>query len=132
MRRRLAPNALAVFVALAAPASAADPPQRAQAEAALQAVKDDRSGKTQVRHGREMSLLLARVARGYRSLGAADRRTAEAILARPTDGAADPFNDEYAPGATVSTHCTLRFCFHWVSAPAANPDAPDLTDSGGV
>lgn len=127
MSRRLAVLTLALLLLLAVPAGAAEP--RARAEAALQAVKDARAGKGQ---GRELTPLLRRLARTYRALGAAERRQAESILARPSDRAADPYGDGYANGTTISTHCSARFCFHWVSAPASDADAPDLTDTGGV
>ncbi|GAB3196256.1 hypothetical protein GCM10027062_05090 [Nocardioides hungaricus] len=53
------------------------------------------------------------------TLDAADRRTARSILARPTDGAADPLGDGY----TVSSRrrCDKRVCVHWVDSTA---DAP--------
>lgn len=45
-------------------------------------------------------------------LGAADRRTATSLLARPTDGRADPQGQGYSTRATQ--RCRGHFCVHWV------------------
>jgi hypothetical protein len=52
------------------------------------------------------------------------RRSAEALLARPTDGSSDP--DGYTVARKYFRHlCTTRFCIHWVTR---SSDAPSLTD----
>jgi hypothetical protein len=53
------------------------------------------------------------------------RRTAEALLARPTEGAADTFGNGYTV-AEATPVCGANACFHWVASTA---DAPDLTDA---
>lgn len=64
--------------------------------------------------------LVARVAQ----LNGEDKRRALAILARPTEGGADPFGDGYTVPSVAG--CTTNVCFHWVASTA---DAPPLTDS---
>jgi hypothetical protein len=64
--------------------------------------------------------LVARLA----ELGPAQLRVARAILARPTDGPADPFGDGYAV-AEAPPLCTENGCVHYVTT---TDDAPDLTD----
>jgi Bacterial Ig-like domain/Family of unknown function (DUF6055) len=61
------------------------------------------------------------------SLHGSERRQAQALLARPTDGDADPQGDGYTV-AEATPYCTAHFCFHWVTSTA---DAPDLTDANG-
>ncbi|GIU99367.1 MAG: hypothetical protein KatS3mg014_0983 [Actinomycetota bacterium] len=53
------------------------------------------------------------------------RATARRILARPTDGAADPLGDGYAV-AEETPVCTDHGCVHYV---ASTEDAPDPTDA---
>ena len=70
-------------------------------------------------------------------LSGADRRRAQRILARPTDGASDPQEQGYDPSAQTDVECrtqtktstgrSMEVCFHWVSE-AGDPDAPDLAD----
>jgi len=56
------------------------------------------------------------------------RRTAAALLARPTDGAADAFGNGYTvPEATPV--CGANACFHWV---ASTVDAPNPTDANAT
>jgi hypothetical protein len=58
-------------------------------------------------------------------LSPSQRRIAEALLARPTEGAADTFGNGYTvPEATPV--CGTNACFHWVTSTV---DAPDLTDA---
>ncbi len=52
-------------------------------------------------------------------LDADQRKTAEAILARPTDGANDPLGNGYTVKSTKK--CKSHFCVHWVTSTA---DAP--------
>ncbi|HKO21407.1 MAG TPA: MXAN_6640 family putative metalloprotease [Candidatus Eisenbacteria bacterium] len=72
--------------------------------------------------------LLRNLAASYRQLPPADRRLAEAILARPTDGGFD-FNiqlDNYtAPKSDFRHKCYTNFCIHWVKS---TRDAPSLRD----
>jgi Big-like domain-containing protein len=58
------------------------------------------------------------------SLRGAERRQAHALLARPTDGDADPQGSGYTvPEATP--YCSAHFCVHYVTS---TEDAPNLSD----
>jgi hypothetical protein len=60
-------------------------------------------------------------------LRGSERREAHSLLARPTDGSADPQGNGYSvPEAPDSPYCSAHFCVHWV---ASGDDAPPLTDS---
>jgi hypothetical protein len=52
-------------------------------------------------------------------LSPADRKVAHGILARPTDGASDPYNDGYL--VPSEKKCKGNFCMHWVTT---TEDAP--------
>ena len=52
-------------------------------------------------------------------LGGDDARLAARILARPTDGGADPYGDGFS--SPSFTRCSAHFCLHWVRRGA---DAP--------
>ena len=52
-------------------------------------------------------------------LSPADRKVAHGILARPTDGANDPYNDGYL--VPSEKKCKGNFCMHWVTT---TEDAP--------
>ena len=56
------------------------------------------------------------------ALSGAERREADAILARPTDGASDPQGFGYTAPSTAS--CNARLCIHSVQTPG-NPDYAD-------
>ncbi|MFN2489566.1 MAG: MXAN_6640 family putative metalloprotease [Actinomycetota bacterium] len=57
------------------------------------------------------------------------RRRAEALLARPTDGAGDDFGDGYtADPSDVRNSCTAHACVHWVES---TEDAPAPKDGDG-
>jgi hypothetical protein len=74
--------------------------------------------------GRELTPALAELSARYEALDPAERREADRLLARPTDGAGDP----EVHGYTVPEHapfCTANLCMHWVTT---TDDAPDLTD----
>ncbi len=57
-------------------------------------------------------------------LSGEERRRAQALLARPSDGAADPLGQGYDAGAVERRLCT-SVCVHWVETTA---DAPPLAD----
>ena len=122
--------ALAVLALAGPSAAAAKPrtelPSRAQAAAALEKVKQLRAGRG-VRNGRELTPALAALSRALPVLDADDRRSAEAILARPDDSRADPPDThKWNPVAPRDRTCGGTFCIHWVKATA---DAPSLSDS---
>ena len=132
---RRAPLCLVVFAAVLgclAPTAASagrkplQPSSRARAESALDRVEQLRQGHG-VRSGRELTPALAALAKRQGSLSSGDRERARSILARPTDGASDPFGDGYAH-PEHAPFCTAHFCIHFVTA-SGDPDAPSLTDS---
>jgi hypothetical protein len=117
---RLGPVALLLAVALAlptaGPATAAPggtPPVLDQARDAL---------GLSAAPGRDATLALVELVRAYPQLPPADRRAADRLLARPTDGASDPEGDGY----TVEEEqplCGDNVCIHHVatSSDAATP-----------
>ncbi len=69
------------------------------------------------------TLVLRDLAVRVSDLRGAERRAALAILARPTDGAA---NDPDGYTVPAQSTCSTNFCFFWVASTA---DAPNLTDA---
>ncbi len=124
--------ALAVLL-IAPPAASGAPSKRAglegsrpAAEKALERVERLSAGRG-VRTGRELTSALRELAARLDALAPADRREAGRLLARPTDGPADPGGDGYAvPEATP--YCTPNFCVHYVTS---GPDAPSLSSGDG-
>jgi hypothetical protein len=81
--------------------------------------------------GTDLSPVLRQLAIRLPHLTGAERRQAQSLLARPTDGAADPQDSGYtSPEAAASPSCSAHFCVHWVDA-AGDPDAPDPADGNG-
>ncbi len=78
---------------------------------------------------REATVVLRDLAFEMDELPARDQRTARRILARPTDGAADPDENGYRAGAEVT--CSEHLCFHWVASTEDAPPPADL-DTDGV
>jgi hypothetical protein len=77
--------------------------------------------------GGDLTPLLRRLALALPQLSGAEKKRAQSLLARPTDGDADPQQNGWsAPEADRSPMCTAHFCVHWVESGA---DAPPLTDS---
>ena len=121
---------LVAWALLAAPAPSADAAPRdakeraldrshAAAESALAHARALREGRGVVT-GRELTPALAELSARYEALAPAERREADRLLARPTDGATDP----QAHGYTVPEHipfCTANFCMHWVTTTVTRP-----------
>jgi hypothetical protein len=59
-------------------------------------------------------------------LGGTDRLRADGLLARPTDGASDPFGNGYAVPA--EKRCAGNFCIHWVTSTADAPPSGGWVD----
>lgn len=77
---------------------------------------------------RGATVVLRDLAATYRRLSPADRRLAEAILARPTDGGTDAgtgLPNYTAPRSDFRHKCFTHFCVHWVKS---TRDAPSLRD----
>ena len=62
-------------------------------------------------------------------LSGEERRRANALLARPSDGAADPLGHGYDAGAVERRVCT-SVCVHWVATTADAPPLADLDADG--
>src|SRR4051812_13310386 len=113
MARRLV--FILVCALLALPSTAA----AGSGEHALQLAKRIQSGEG-VKTGRELTPVLKELAEKYHTLSAADRRRADRILARPTQGEANPGEATYSvPEAPKA--CSTHFCVHYV---ATTGDAP--------
>ena len=78
-----------------------------------------------VHTGRELTHALQDLAARLPALRGEERRRGERLLARPSDGAADPFGDGYAV-PEAAPHCSTHFCVHYVTTTA---DAPSLSDA---
>lgn len=84
-----------------------------------------RYGAVRVADPRSATMILRDLVLRLDDLGPVGQARARAILARPTDGAADPQEDGYSvPEATP--YCTTNACIHYVTS---TPDAPDPTDA---
>ena len=75
----------------------------------------------------DATLLLRDLRMQLHRLSAADRRLAENVLERPTDGPDDPFGDGYTTD-NVDVRCYAHVCVHWANETA---DAPPLADADG-
>jgi hypothetical protein len=76
---------------------------------------------------RNLTPILKQLSIRLPALHGAERRQAQSLLARPSDGSADPSGNGYTVAeAARSPFCSAHFCVHWV---ASGDDAPSLTDS---
>jgi hypothetical protein len=100
--------------------------QRARALFHLRAVRQS-YGHVAAAGPRDATFVLRDLALAYDRLSPAQRRVADGILARPTDGASDQFGDGYSMAESTPL-CVTNGCFHWV---ASTTDAPDPTDTNG-
>lgn len=96
-----------------------------------------RFGRNSHRDTHSATTVLRDLALRLPRLEGTERRRAQRILARPTDGASDPQHHGYnVPSTSVQHSCNLEtsggksldLCVHWVDQ-SGNADAPDLTDS---
>ena len=119
MRRSLVVAAVAAALVLSSPGSgsAEEPDVPVAPERALSTVQGLLE-RTASDHA-DLSLAMRELFKALPSLSVSDRRTAEAVLARPTDGDADPVGDGYTVPARRK--CGEKVCVHWVGSTA---DAP--------
>jgi hypothetical protein len=81
--------------------------------------------------GGDLSPLLRRLALALPQLSGAEKKRAQSLLARPTDGSADPQQNGWsAPEADRSPICTTHFCVHWVDSGADAPPPGDSNHNG--
>ncbi len=119
------------LLALTSPASAgptASTVNRDQAELVLAEARTLFDGSTPSGHGRDATLVLRDLRLSRSSLTDADRAAAVRLLARPTDGDADPEGYGYSV-AEATPVCGDHVCVHYVTSSA---DAPALVDSSGA
>jgi hypothetical protein len=123
MRRSLVVAAVAAALVLSSPGSgsAEEPGTPERALSTVQGLLDQPQGGVEraTNERPDLSLALRDLFVAMPRLDAADRRTARAIFARPTDGAADPVGDGYTVPA--KKRCGTKLCVHWVDSTA---DAP--------
>jgi hypothetical protein len=76
--------------------------------------------------GGHLTPVLLRLVEAYPSLGPGERRRAERILARPTDGPRDQLGHGYESAeAPRSPACTPNICVHWVETGVQAPSPRD-------
>jgi hypothetical protein len=105
--------------ALASPAAEAAPTKQLLRQA-KQALRNSPGAPT------DLTPILKQLSVRLPGLQGSERREAQSLLARPSDGSADPQGNGYdVPEAPGSPYCTAHYCLHWV---AAGDDAPSLAD----
>ncbi|MDI6909607.1 MXAN_6640 family putative metalloprotease [Nocardioides sp.] len=75
----------------------------------------------------DATLALRDLFRALPDLGADDRRAAQRLLARPTEGAGDPQGDGYLVPAKRT--CRNHICMHWVTSTADAPPSRAWVDT---
>ena len=78
---------------------------------------------------REATLILRDLFARYSQLTAPQKRDASVILARPTDGNADPVGEGYTV-AEATPECDVHFCVHYVTTTSDAPAATDADSNG--
>ncbi len=143
MRRSIAAAAVALSTALslmtAATSSATDERSAPEAPAARQLAaqhadraltraRDLLSGpeSTNARTRADATLALRDLFASVPDLSPSERRQAGSVLARPTDGANDPYGDGYTVAAKRT--CKGNFCLHWVPSTADAPPSMAWVD----
>jgi hypothetical protein len=86
-------------------------------------------GEVERPSGRDATFILRDLALRLRELSSQERRAAERLLARPSDGLDVDGNGWTAPEADHRVACETNMCFHWV---VSTPDAPALDDDDGT
>ncbi len=130
-RSGCAATAALLLALVPAGATAQEPGEAAeiQAEATLEEALELFQGPAPARPTRELTPVLAELARSAPALDRRERRVARSILTRPDDGRADRYGDGFrAPEADESPLCDTNFCVHWVDTTS---DAPPSADTNG-
>ena len=83
-----------------------------------------------VAHDRLTNIKMADLVARYNRLSTAQKRQADVILARPTDGNSDPQGDGYSVPEHSPADCGPNICIHWVSTTADGPAATDANTNG--
>ena len=83
--------------------------------------------------GGEATMILRDLAVRLDGLTPSDRKTAHAILARPSDSADPQGNAWTVPEAGASPDCGPNVCIHWASGTGGDaPNATDTTPANGI
>lgn len=134
MLRKISAGLLVLAVGLAplGANAAADPendpkPQSKEALLATESLKTAVAAREGKEVGRDVSLAMADLFARYDSLSPSEKKQADALLARPTDGANDPLKDGYTV-REARPICGPHVCIHYVKTTG---DAPSSTDSDG-
>jgi len=114
----------ATVTALSAPAGAERHP--AATARAAEAARSALARVAEHQHG-EVTMALADLFRTRHALTGDERLRAEALLARPTDGAKDPYGDGYTVPSKVK--CSSRVCVHWVPSTQDAPPSASWVDT---
>ncbi|MGH3007091.1 MAG: MXAN_6640 family putative metalloprotease [Gaiellaceae bacterium] len=93
--------------------------ERARSLFRLRAVRRE-FGQVERADGRDATLILRDLAVRLRELSGPERRRAERLLARPTEGVDDPQGFGYEV-AEAMPHCGDEMCFHWVDTTDDSP-----------
>jgi len=90
-------------------------------------------------HGGDATMALVALRASYPHLSAEDKRQADRIFARPTDGVDDPQGDGYdyegahgEPAVDATPLCGDHVCIHYVTGSDDAPDPTDTTPADGV
>jgi hypothetical protein len=121
----VATAALVTLLVAAGPGAARTQSARVAAEASLAEAQALFGGNLPPTHS--ATLVLRDLAVRLPDLDPADQTAALALLARPTDGTADPSDQGYTV-AEAPPVCTEHFCIHYVTSTL---DAPPLADADG-
>lgn len=135
MLRKISAGLLVLAIGLVAPlgANAASDPEKEltlqskdarQATAALETAIAARDGKET---RRDTSLAMADLFLRYSDLSASEKKQADVLLARPTDGVSDSEGDGYTVREARPV-CGPHVCLHYVKSTG---DAPSSTDNDG-
>ncbi len=104
--------------------------ERARSVFDLKGVRE-RYGRVRTVGGRDATPILRDLVARIHLLSPAERRTARALLARPTDGASDPQDDGYTV-AEEPPLCTVNGCIHYVATTDDAPDPADTDPANGI
>jgi hypothetical protein len=79
---------------------------------------------------RDATMILRDLALAKRELSGSERKQADTLLARPSQGSADPQDDGWQNGAAEKIACTTNFCFHWVETTSDAVTTGDANANG--
>ncbi|GAA1478183.1 hypothetical protein GCM10009623_26290 [Nocardioides aestuarii] len=93
--------------------------------------KSSAAARRQAEKGADATLALRNLVRAYDDLSASDREAADRLLARPTDGGADPDGNGYTT-TEATPRCGDVVCIHYVPTTSDAPNMTDTSPANGV